>query len=242
MNLMKEENGSKTFCELNLGSYAYTIKYQPASLLKLESVIFSRLGDVGIKEPVLAGNINNVQIKLGFMFMARDFLKDTIKGKQIPTHYHLSNFIFNTKALVDAVAVTLNDFYHLGFVKGQIDLSKDIFINKLQTSSSNLAKHISKKRNWINRVVYWRDEIIHRKSVFVGYISPAGANGNPIDLTVKMPMEPVTLFGGPSEMKRLKDKYGKSDQDIIQFCENWIDEGKKLIETTYEQIWNDCEK
>jgi len=54
-------------------------------------------------------------------------------------------------------------------------------------------------------------------------------NGNPVDLTVKMPMEPVALFGGPMEMKKWKKKYGAEFQDIIKFCQNWIDEGDKLI-------------
>ena len=236
------DNSSKSSCKLNLGSYTFTLKYEPTPLLKLESLIFSPHIDGGVKDPVLAINVNNVQTKFGFMLMARDALKETIKGKQIPTHYHLSNFIFNSKAFLDAIAVTLNNFYHLEFVKGQIDISKDIFVNKLKTVNPNLADYLSKNKKWINIIIDWRDEIIHRKSLFIGYISPADKNGNPVDLTVKMPMEPINLFEGAPEMKRLEKKYGKSSQDIVEFCENWIDEGKKLVEIVYEKICSDYSK
>ena len=226
------------FCRLNLGSYAFKIKYEPDSLLKLESVIFLDDTTFVTKEKDLAGNINNVQIKYGFMLMAEDFLKQTIQGKQIPTHYHLSNFIFNAKAFLDAIAITLNDFYRLEFVKGEIDLSKDKFINKLKTCNPNLADYFSNKKKWINEVVIWRDEMIHKKSIFMGYISPSNEHGDPVDLTVKMPMEPITVYDGAEEMQRLKKKYGESGQDIIKFCQNWINEGDNFIQIVYSEILN----
>lgn len=196
--------------KVNIGSYTYDLKYEPESLLKLQSILFANHYTYSPIDIVLAEHVHNMLVKFGFMRYSRNELKETIKGRQIPTHYHLSTFIFNSKAFLDAVANVLNRFYDLGFEKGAIDLKRKDFINALDKKTPNLVIEFSKQKEWIDFVTFWRDEIIHRKSPLIAYRSPPDETGKaPKDLTVKMTIEPVTLFDSVRDEQRLQKNTGK---------------------------------
>lgn len=225
--------------KVNIGSYTYDLKYEPESLLKLQSILFVNHYTYSPIDVVLAEHVHNMLVKFGFMWYSHNELKETTKGRQIPTHYHLSTFIFNSKAFLDAVANILNHFYNLGFEKGSIDLKRKDFINALNKKTPNLANEFLKQKEWIDFVTFWRDEIIHRKSPLIVYRSPPDKTGNaPKDLTVKMTIEPVTLFDCEKEEQRLQKKYGKVEQDILEFCHDWIDKADKMLQMVCEDLYN----
>ena len=227
--------------EWHLGSYARDLKYEPKPLRKLGTVFFDNYSvplDIDLAE-----YIRNMIVKIGFMMFARDLLKETILGKQIPTHYHLSAFIFFSKAFLDAIANILNFHYELGFERGKIDLKLKNFIDKLGNVDEDLANQISKEDEWILSVASLRDEMIHKKSPLIIFYSKADKTGKkPADLTVKMPIEPVSLFNWEKEEKKLKEKYGKIEQDILPFCEQWISKADWLLQLVCEKLIVTLEK
>lgn len=226
--------------KLNVGSYTLDKKYEPEEQKKFERVLFLYDNYYTPRDSDLAEHVHNTLIKLGFMIMARDYLEESIMGRQIPTHYHLSTFIFNTKAFLDGVANVLNHFYKLPFNGGDIDLKKEKFGSVLRTKSTNLANEISNQKQWICDVVFWRDELIHRKSPLIVYYSPPNDSGNaPRDTTVRMQMEPITMFNSELDIARLKKKYGHIEQDILPFCDLWINNAKRFFEKLCDNLTND---
>jgi hypothetical protein len=220
----------------HFGSYTFGLKYNPKPLEELGNLVFPKTTGL-FYHPILAENIRNVLVKYGFMVFAKEELKQTIHGKQIPTHYHLTNFIFNTKAFLDAISNTVNHSYNLGFEKSSIDIKQAKFVNKLKTQDQELGEYMEQQKKWIDDVVFQRDEIIHRKAPLICFRSPSEENEiKPKDTTVKMTVKPVSLFNSGKEERKLQEKYGKIEQDIIEFCHDWISQADQMICKTAERL------
>lgn len=196
----------------------------------------------GYKDLLLVKNINNMAVKLGYQLLARQYLKGLNLNKpgiQYTTiGYHVSAFVFFTKAFLDSLAVLLNDYHKLGLSKGDIDLNKTVFMNKLGTANSQTKSEISKYKKWIKSVIDWRDSLIHRISTPTVPFDP-NRSGN---YTALLPMEPSPMFE-PGHLSILKRKYGKSMQDILPFCDGWINNSKGLFEflgNEFAEVYNDC--
>lgn len=222
------------------GTYTFDLQYEPESLKKLGEIYFEYGNPKNIE---FADYVRNMLTKIGFMMFSRDLLKESIKGKQISTHYHLSSFIFNSKAYLDAISNMLNLHYGICAENAFIDIQKKSFRDKLRNKNQTLTKEIEKQLDWIDNVVSWRTEMIHRKSPLIIYYSEANDAGNaPKDITVKMPIEPVSMFNYYEDEKRIKSKYGKIQQDILPFCDIWIQNADKLLQITCQNIVNDITK
>lgn len=227
--------------EWHLGSYTLDLGYNPEPLKKLGDILDAQVDKT--KDPLLAEHIRNMLVKFGFLHFSKLFLMETIKGKQLATHYHLLNFIVLTKAFLDAVANIINHFYQLGFIGSKIDLKLQSFRDKLANFDQDLSNDIFIQKNWIEKVVNMRDEIIHRKSPLIIYYSKADETGKqPKERTVRMPIEPVSLFEWSKDESYLKNKYGKVEQDILPFCEDWIKNSDVLLCATCQRIVNFIEK
>jgi len=135
----------------------------------------------------LRHNLKDLVEKLGFVLLSFDILKDNKKKdtalmtlpdeerwKKVRTEhkankfrndkYYWYNFIIYTKASLNSIAVTLNSFFAFGFEGGQIDLGKAQFVEKVSSLKgfSNFAKTYGK---WIDKVIEYRDAVIHQKSI-----------------------------------------------------------------------------
>lgn len=212
------------------GSFTWKNGFDTPSLRKLDEIYFLKPFSMSETKADFFENMRNMLVKYGFMQHSRDLLKNTIQGKQIETSYYLTNFISYTKAFLDSVAIVLNHFYSLNRTKGDIDLKHSRFLSEIKSKDPILGNYLGNNSEWIKKVVFLRDEVIHRKSPLHMYISPSDVNGNPKNLTVKMTMEPVTLFHFEEDKKRILEKHGKLEQDIIEFCENWLKKGEEFIE------------
>lgn len=129
--------------------------------------------DLEIKDTNLAGNINDILIKIGFIYFSRDMIKDIMENN-LREHsdeilFFLSSLIYSSKAFLDSIAVLLNEFYNLKKSGGEIDLEKENFITELDNVSSIIVGSFKKKKllNWIKNVKQWRDAYIHKMSIFV---------------------------------------------------------------------------
>lgn len=175
-------------------------------------------------------------VKLGFMPLARDYIKEingTSKHSYIWVNYHFNNFVFASKSFLDSVAITLNNEYKLEYSGGGIELSKGGFVDTLAKKNDKIAVLIKSENKWIGDVVKWRTALIHRMSAAVMpmYGDP-GPNGNH---SAHIPMEPFALFDIPS-YQQTKLKHGKLGQDILPFCQDWIGKSQKLFETVCTEI------
>lgn len=210
---------------LQSNSYLHIENYEPQALKELQKVLAPlRRQGIYIQDANLAGLANNMIIKLGFMFLARNYVK-RLKSKQdshIYLTYHFFNFVFDTKSFLDAVAMILNYFYNLGYAKGDIDFKKTSFFKSLNKKSPNLGKEISKHKKWLYDVIKWRDSLIHRLSPLIETVNDEAKN----DFLI--PSEPVTFLANSTI-----EKYARIPKyDGIVFCETWINNAKDIFENT----------
>lgn len=172
-------------------------RYIPNSYVKLDDfLIHVGKKKVNYIDRKLTSNLNNVFVKLGAMLLASAYVEQ-YNGKSnsdlcdVHVNYHLCSFIYYTKSFLDAIAILLNDHYNLGFSKGDIDLFKKRFVDKLESlSGTSITKEIIQKNPWITEVIYWRDSIIHRLSILVAPMDPDTTK----DYRAKMPMKPIKIF------------------------------------------------
>lgn len=221
----------------------YTVRsgYVPKELLEVDKLLVSNLGDlgVGIREPILKEHIENLCTKLGFILLSREYISQYLPtNDQTRANYFFCNFVYDTKAFLDAVAVVLNYFYYLEFYGGKIDLKWGAFRNKLSNVAQRVGSEIKTHEAWIQEVIEWREALIHCISapiIFFGTGDEMKANR----LRIKMPVIPVTISELQRRASELKAKYGGVDQEILPFCDKWIDESKKLFELTCGSIVKD---
>ena len=74
------------------------------------------------------------------------------------------NFIYDTKAFLDAIAVTINDAYKIGLRSGEIDLKLKNFVDKVVKIKPSLGNALRKHQSWIKEVTQWRDALVHKYS------------------------------------------------------------------------------
>src|SRR3989344_788821 len=214
---------------IGTNSYLHVANYNPNSLVKLENALTTLEKDVIIMEDLdLISLTNNMIIKIGFMLLAKEYLRKNKKRRNnhIIGTYHIFNFIYDTKAFLDAVSMLLNQYYRLGYSKGNIDLKKESFLNSLNKKSPKLKNEIEKHHAWIKEVILWRESVIHRLSpiILTGTYDKKGK----FKELFHMPTLPKPFFDLESLTNSRKPVY----QEILIFCENWINHAKKIFEVT----------
>lgn len=220
---------------------AFTNETISDSLRELDILIDSDPQKITNKE--LFQNVNNILVKRGFMLLSNHLM---IENRQdvilsIWINFHLNNFIYDTKSFLDSVAVTLNQYYQIGFSKGDIELSSDRFLNELQKKNSSLFNQIKNHKKWIDEVVDWRDKLIHRFTTLIAHISNDPPVGNLSDdsikqLPVKMPIKPLPLLDVLSKTDKIKKEHGEAFQDPIDFCRNWLQCSKTIMEIVVNSL------
>lgn len=222
-------------------SYCLNAGYIPEIYDKLTYIIMEfRNNGVYHRDKELTRHLINMFVKLGFMFLARDMI-NKINGRytqpdiRIYVEYHLYNFIYASKSLLDAIAMTINYVYKLGLGGRFVDLNEHLFLERLQGIQTPLSveQKIRNTRGWISDVVKWRKELIHR------CVTPVVHYGDPdqtLDYTIKMPLEPVPILDY-TRISELKGRYNKPPfMEIAPFCDNWISNAKLLIETLGDDL------
>ena len=123
----------------------------------------------------LASNLKDLSEKIGFMHLSYDLARNVVRKEH--THqirskfdneqYYFCNFVVYTKASLDTMAVILNTVFSLGFNRGEIDFAKGIFVRRLEDSLYRFKRFSKTYGAWIQRIVEYRDAIIHKKSIDV---------------------------------------------------------------------------
>jgi len=156
----------------------------------------------------LTRHLVNIFVKLGFMLLAKDSIKD-INGIypniRAYVEYHLYSFVYSSKSFLDSIAIMLNYAYNLGLAGGEIDLNKSPFIKKIEEKHPSLLVLLEIKniKKWISDVVEWRDKLIHR---CVMAVVPYGTAEEISDYSpVMMPLKPIRIFDHV-QMSRLEKK------------------------------------
>jgi hypothetical protein len=219
-------------------SYASEVGYKPYAVTRVANVLIVSDGKKQYsRDKALPEKIGNMNTKIGFMLLARNYIQE-INGSSHKSYiwvdYHLTNFVYDTKAFLDSVAVTLNYILKLGYKGGQIDLRHDRFIRAIKARASKHRIITKESEEWIKEVIRWRDAFIHRISSHIGvYVS---APQRKSDFKAKMLLEPLSQSELGAQFKRLMKKYGRIEQEILPFCDRWIANAMKLYETTCDAI------
>lgn len=183
--------------------------------------------------------VTNILNKYGFMNMAIDRIKEINGSLPTTTHvfiqYELNNFIIYTKSTLDAIAIVLNHVYQLGRSKGDIDLKWSRFSQELIHKSPNslIAARIISKKDWIEEVVTWRDEVNHRTFSLIGQVDDPKITD---DHKYKMAKEPLNILYHENHQYLIKKYNNDIMQEIEPFCDKWISNCKDLIEVLGEEL------
>ena len=122
-----------------------------------------------------AGKVEDIVDKFSFLMLARDQIstyENTINHeKRFFIKYFAYTYVFMTKSLLDSLAVFVNDIYELDFKGGEIDFKRGRYMEGVRAVDSELAEAIDKKRKWLDYVVKYRDNIIHKHGLYIGAIS-----------------------------------------------------------------------
>jgi len=227
-----------------MSSYCGQAGYQTKQIEKLEELLVDKKkGKLILKNKSLFSNVNDMHIKLGFLLLSKDALtriEHNHPNAQPYVAYYVSNFIYDCKAFLDSVAVTLNSVYELGFEGGYIDLCKDNFVTSLEIKEPDLVNKTKKQTAWINKVVDWRNKLIHRFSIVVNPFmekpGPPDENDDPDSFPIMMLVTPLPIHELMTDPSKIMEKHGKTMQDIMPFCDDWIAESKTLFENTCDSI------
>jgi len=220
-------------------SYFNGMTETPEIITRLDELLVQKSENgYGISNIDLAEHINNLIVKYGFLLIVKPYLEKSINGNQAETNFFLSNFIFNTKAFLDSTAILLNYFYKLGLNGGNVDLRKTLYMDALKKNNADIEFVLQKQRQWINSVVEWRDEIIHRSSVASIIFSPPDETGKrPKDNIIGMPTKPTSIFDlirrQSSSSNQLKN------QNVLHFYNDWTIQAKTMFDTILSFIERD---
>lgn len=236
-----------------LCGYSYTWKagYKPKAFEKLEKMLINEEADPQSfakkiiyerqKDRKLVQQLIDSYGKLGFLFLSKDYI-EKINGKVPLSHmfvtYHLFNFIYDSKAFLDSVAVMLNDFYTIGKTDRHIDFKESSFRDAVVKKEPKLQRIIKEYESWFVTVASWRRDLIHRFSTIIAPFTSVESWPTEEELhrfalaRCVMPMEPRPYLS--PNFTKLKKKYGKEVREIEPFCEEWIDRARDL----YDQVCN----
>jgi hypothetical protein len=236
-------------------SYFYKKDELPNLKNIAEYLIIQYRKEIEIRDPNLFGNLNDILIKIGFIYFSHDQIKDIMENK-FTDHsdkilYFLSSLIYSCKAFLDSIAVLLNEFYNLNKSKGDIDLEKDNFLIELKKVNLNILCNFEKEKliPWIKKVKRWRDAYIHRMSIIVARYGH-GAKEEPTEDElgnegIKMIKEPI-LFSKIIELitnyDPTKMRMGDLLQDILPFCEEWVNNATKILNIVLEDLATNLKK
>jgi hypothetical protein len=164
----RDGNPDEKIDRLLVNSYMHRhIQEKPEYWAKLNEMLYAQ---GRLKK--YAGAVEDIVEKYSFLMLARDQITAyeaiTNIDKLFHVKYHTYSFVFMTKAFLDSIAVFINEIYQLGFNGGQIDLKKQSFLESLRTSDAELAQIIDRMRAWLDYVVKYRDNLIHRHSLYIG--------------------------------------------------------------------------
>lgn len=129
---------------------------------------------------VIYSSIIDISEKLGFLFFSwnqitdfenhRDYFEDMPYQRMFSPliKFHLYNFIYNAKAVLDSISVLLNDLYKLGFSGGDRDLARNTkFRSKVFNKNRTIKRLYEINEDRFNTLLKYRDAVIHRKSIMV---------------------------------------------------------------------------
>lgn len=239
------------FSPLCAYSYAWRAGYKPQAFDRLEPILIVENTDPRSEFTHVYTDIDLIEQiidsfgKLGFLFYSRDRIQELngkVRASHVYVHFYLYNFIYDSKAYLDSIAVMLNDFYQIGERGGKIDFKYGLFRNKVIENEPRLTDIINELEPWFIKVYNWRRDLIHRFSSPVGWHLIEVPTQEEMDEYLErsppnlMLVEPQPYFS--ANFPELNKKYGTSFQEIDPFCEEWISNACNFYEHVCDVIAN----
>lgn len=208
------------------------VQEKPEYWRKLNEMLYSKG-----RLKVYAGAVEDIVDKFSFLMLARDEIAAHEKTKTLDRlfhiQYHVYSYVFFTKAFLDSIAVFLNEIYTLGFSGGQIDLKRQAFLSALRNTDPELAAIIDKMRSWIDYVIKYRDNLIHRHGLYIGPLptmpegmtDPAEQARHVLEERSYMPVDPSGILD-----KVIESGEGEYIR-VSALVEEWLNESFRLFDS-----------
>ncbi len=149
--------------------------------------------------------------------LSKEYEQDTIIQDPVGQIRHaksILDFVSQSKASLDSIAVFLNDILSMGFNRGQRDFRHNTFKNKLSLVDSIIGSFIKTESKWMDigvqtseSIITVRDEWLHRGSPNICLIWP------PTDLGA-LPIPKLFTIQNPEGINITRDNYYSTQE----FC------------------------
>ena len=154
----------------------------PDALHNLDQDILQRFPDLiqawGSKQ---FGHAENLCRRYGDVLLMQHHAEEALarssrpEGAALGTSY-LTAYFASVKSLLDVTAIMLDDVYSLGFSGGDLDLAKDHFWNRFNSTRRAEADRYASVKPWFKEVRNRRDAAIHRVAPILMTAGPGHPN------------------------------------------------------------------
>lgn len=183
-----------------------------------------------------ADAVEDIVDKFSFLLLAKDQLlgheRVVSPDKRFYVKFLVYNYVFLAKSLLDSLAVFVNDVFQLGFRGGQIDLKWGKFIDALEQQDSSLAREIRSRKTWIDLVVRYRDNLIHRHGLYIGPLPTVPETlTDPREIARFIMMQPHYMPTDP-DLRTDRIAQGGESEFIKVSClvDEWLEESFALFD------------
>lgn len=185
---------------------------------------------------IYAGAVEDIVEKFSFLLLARDQIaaleNQTLPDKRFHIKYFSYTFVFMEKAFLDSIAVFINEIYKLGFRGGQIDLKKGSFLEAVRDADAELGEAIDSKRNWLDYVVKYRNNLIHRHGLYIGPLPTIPENmADPVKQNNYILQEHSYMPINPDDIEdELIDRRDGEFIKVTCLVDDWLQESLELFD------------
>lgn len=183
-----------------------------------------------------AGAVEDIVEKFSFLLLARDQIatleNQTLPDKRFHIKYFSYTFVFMEKAFLDSIAIFINEIYELGFRGGKIDLKKGSFLWAVGDADAELGKAIDSKRNWLDYVVKYRDNLIHQHGLYIGPLPTIPKNmDDPLEQSNYILQEHSYMPVNPDDIEdKLIDRKEGEFIKVTCLVDDWLKESFELFD------------
>jgi len=116
--------------------------------------------------------VEDIFEKFSFVAIARDQIRESEsrrdREKRFIVKYHAYTYVFMMKSFLDTCAVFINESFDLKQRGSNISLERSKLLQGLEKLNRPLAKQLRDRRPWIESVVHYRNNLIHRHGLYIG--------------------------------------------------------------------------
>lgn len=135
------------------------------------------------------------------------------KDVSVESIYHTASIVFFSKALLDNLAMFLDDKYQMGIRNGGKALDKPEFKKKILKNNKGISQVLLQNKEYLDKLTSYRNNWIHRLvgGAFIGGSSASRKDGTFSDAELLIPLDPGFNMYSGDNTEVIENIKGKND-------------------------------